>query len=92
MSKLILFHMLTIGELCSVNTVYCATDYLTTVLLEGAPSCPDTVRHLHVRMFQYFLLDMLHTPGLNIPYHVLLCGRTIALLVCSHLLLLTRIL
>ena len=87
LSKLILFHMLTIGEWCSVSTVYCGTDCLTTVLLEGAPPCPDTVRQLHVRMFQYFLLDLLH-----IPYHVLVCGRAIALRVCSHLLLLTRVL
>ncbi len=80
LSKLIVFHILTIDEWCSVNTVYCATDCLTAVLLEGVPPCPDTVRELHERMFQYFLLDLLNT----------LCGRTIALLVCSHLLLLTR--
>ncbi len=51
LSKLVLFHMLTIGQWCSVNTVYCATDCLTTVLLEP---CPDTVRQLHVRIFEYF--------------------------------------
>ncbi len=54
LSKLVLFHMLTIGEWCSFDTVYCATDCLTTVLLEGAPPCPDTVRQLLVRMFQYY--------------------------------------
>ncbi len=53
LSKLIfLFHMLTIGEWSSVNTVYGATDCLTTVLLEGAPPYPDTVRQLQLRMFQ----------------------------------------
>ncbi len=52
--------MLTLGEWCSVNTVYCGTACQTTVLLEGAPPCPDTFGQSHVRMFQYFLLDLLH--------------------------------
>ncbi len=77
-----LFHMLTIGEWCSVNTVYCATDCLTTVWLKEGHLVQTLLDKLHVRMFQYFLLGLLH----------ILCGRTIAVLVYSHFLLLTRIL
>ena len=83
---MILFHMLTIGDGCSVNTVYCGTDCLSTVFSRRSATGyhAQTLLDMYACFsffFVFFLLDLLH-----IPYHVLLFACF------SHLLLLTKIL